>query len=91
LTLLRFWKIKTRQKIDVTDTKVTEYSADHIIIATGARSQVNWVNLPQDGVKVQDIDKLPTYTNPSHDHVTLVLLVELAHLPTIQWEQKLLW
>jgi dihydrolipoamide dehydrogenase len=32
------WKTKTR-KSDVTDkdNKVTEYSADHIIVATGAR------------------------------------------------------
>jgi dihydrolipoamide dehydrogenase len=46
-------KIKTGKKIDVTDTagKVTEFSADHIIIATGARSR-ELPNLPQDGVKV---------------------------------------
>ena len=46
-------KIKTGKKIDVTDAdgKVTEYSADHIIIATGARSR-ELPNLPQDGVKV---------------------------------------
>jgi len=46
-------KIKAGKKIDVTDEagKVTEYSADHIIIATGARSR-ELPNLPQDGVKV---------------------------------------
>ena len=33
------------------DGKVTEYSADHIIIATGARSR-ELPNLPQDGKKV---------------------------------------
>jgi dihydrolipoamide dehydrogenase len=35
------WKTKTWKKLDVTDenNKVTEYSADHIIIATGARSR----------------------------------------------------
>ena len=45
-----FGKIKPGKKVDVTDKdgKVTEYSADHIILATGARSP----NLPQDGVKV---------------------------------------
>jgi dihydrolipoamide dehydrogenase len=46
-------KIKTGKKIDVTDKdgKVTEYAADHIIIATGARSR-ELPNLPQDGKKV---------------------------------------
>ena len=48
-----FGKIKTGKKVDVTDAdgKTTEYSADHIIIATGARSRV-LPNLPQDGKKV---------------------------------------
>lgn len=48
-----FGKMKPGKKIDVTaaDGKVTEFSADHIIIATGARSR-ELPNLPQDGVKV---------------------------------------
>jgi dihydrolipoamide dehydrogenase len=48
-----FGKIKPGKKVDVTDKdgKVTEFSADHIIIATGARSR-ELPNLPQDGVKV---------------------------------------
>ncbi|MBS9774118.1 MAG: dihydrolipoyl dehydrogenase [Tenacibaculum sp.] len=48
-----YGKVKTGKKIDVTDKdgKVTEYSADHIIIATGARSR-ELPNLPQDGKKV---------------------------------------
>ncbi|CAL2083823.1 Dihydrolipoyl dehydrogenase [Tenacibaculum dicentrarchi] len=48
-----FGKIKTGKKVDVTDKdgSVTEYSADNIIIATGARSRV-LPNLPQDGKKV---------------------------------------
>jgi dihydrolipoamide dehydrogenase len=48
-----FGKLKPCKKLDVTDKdgKVTEYSADHIIIATGARSR-ELPNLPQDGVKV---------------------------------------
>ena len=48
-----FGKIKTGKKVDVTDAdgKVTEYSADNIIIATGARSR-ELPNLPQDGKKV---------------------------------------
>jgi dihydrolipoamide dehydrogenase len=48
-----FGKLKAGKKLDVTDkdSKVTEYSADHIIIATGARSR-ELPNLPQDGVKV---------------------------------------
>lgn len=46
-------ELKTGKKLDVTDAegKVTEYSADHIIIATGARSR-ELPNLPQDGKKV---------------------------------------
>jgi len=45
-------KLKPGKKIDVTaDGTTTEYSADHIIIATGARSR-ELPNLPQDGKKV---------------------------------------
>ncbi len=48
-----FGKLKTGKKMEVTNAegKVTEYSADHIIIATGARSR-ELPNLPQDGKKV---------------------------------------
>ena len=48
-----FGKIKPGKKVDVTaaDGKITEYSADHIIIATGARSR-ELPNLPQDGKKI---------------------------------------
>jgi len=46
-------KVKTGKKVSVTakDGKVTEYQANHIIIATGARSR-QLPNLPQDGKKV---------------------------------------
>ncbi|NJY63220.1 dihydrolipoyl dehydrogenase [Salinimicrobium sp. CDJ15-81-2] len=48
-----FGKLKQGKKVEVTDKddKKTEYSADHIIIATGARSR-ELPNLPQDGKKV---------------------------------------
>ncbi|HLW62377.1 MAG TPA: dihydrolipoyl dehydrogenase, partial [Flavobacterium sp.] len=48
-----FGKVKSGKKVDVTDKdgKTTELSADHIIIATGARSR-ELPNLPQDGKKV---------------------------------------
>ena len=48
-----FGKIKPGKKVDVTDAddKITEYSADHIIIATGARSR-ELPFLPIDGKKV---------------------------------------
>ncbi len=46
-------KIQKGKKVSVTDKdgKATEYSAEHIIIATGARSR-ELPNLPQDGKKV---------------------------------------
>jgi len=46
-------KVKAGKKIDVTgaDGKVTAYSGNHIIIATGARSK-QLPNLPQDGKKI---------------------------------------
>lgn len=46
-------KVKAGKKVAVTDAtgKVTEYSANHIIIATGGRSRV-LPNLPQDGKKI---------------------------------------
>jgi dihydrolipoamide dehydrogenase len=61
-----FGKLKAGKKIDVEgkDGKTTEYSADHIIIATGARSR-ELPNLPMDGEKVfgyrkaMTLEKLP--------------------------------
>jgi dihydrolipoamide dehydrogenase len=48
-----YGKVKPGKKVEVTDAdgKVSEISADHIIIATGARSR-ELPNLPQDGKKV---------------------------------------
>lgn len=48
-----FGKVQPGKKVAVTTTdgKVTEYTADNIIIATGARSR-ELPNLPQDGKKV---------------------------------------
>ena len=48
-----FGKLKAGKKLDVTgkDGKITEFTADHIIIATGARSR-ELPNLPQDGEKI---------------------------------------
>ena len=45
--------IKAGKKVDVKDSngKTSEYSANHIIIATGARSR-ELPNLPQDGKKI---------------------------------------
>ncbi|AMA48818.1 dihydrolipoyl dehydrogenase [Flavobacterium covae] len=48
-----FGKVKPGKKIEVINKEgqITEYAADHIIIATGARSR-ELPNLPQDGKKV---------------------------------------
>ena len=48
-----FGKVKPGKKVEVTgdDKKKTEYTADHIIIATGARSR-ELPNLKQDGKKI---------------------------------------
>lgn len=59
-------KLKPGKKVDVTgdDKKVTEYAANNIIIATGARSR-ELPNLPQDSKKIigyreaMSLDKLP--------------------------------
>ena len=58
-------KVKTGKKVDVTDVdgKTTEYSANHIIIATGARSR-ELPNLPQDGKKIIGYRKAMTLTKP---------------------------
>lgn len=46
-------KVKAGKKVSVTSTdgKTTEYTANHIILATGAKSRV-LPNLPQDGKKI---------------------------------------
>jgi dihydrolipoamide dehydrogenase len=51
--ILGMGKVKPGKKVEVTaaDGKVTEYSASHIILATGARSR-QLPNLPQDGKKI---------------------------------------
>jgi len=58
-----FGKVKSGNKISVTaDGKASDYSAKHIIIATGARSR-ELPNLPQDGTKIigyRDAMVLPT-------------------------------
>ncbi len=48
-----FAKLKAAKTIEVTDAegKVTEYTAEHIILATGARSR-ELPNIPQDGKKI---------------------------------------
>ncbi|WP_396157048.1 dihydrolipoyl dehydrogenase [Flavobacterium sp.] len=78
-----FGKLKPGKKVDVTDAtkKVTEYSADHIIIATGARSR-ELPNLPQDGIKV--IGYRQAMTLPSQPKKMIIvgsgaIGVEFAH------------
>ncbi len=78
-----FGKIKAGKKVDVTaaDGKVTEYSADHIIIATGARSR-ELPNLPQDGVKVIGYRQAMTLPNQPKKLIVVgsgAIGVEFAH------------
>lgn len=54
-------KVKAGKKVDVTDAggKTTEYTANHIILATGARAR-QLPNVPIDGTKVIDYRKAMT-------------------------------
>jgi len=53
-----FGKVKPGKLVEVTDStgNITEYAAQHIIIATGARSR-ELPNLKQDGKKIIDTVK----------------------------------
>ncbi len=78
-----FGKIKEGKKVDVTaeDGKVTEYSADHIVIATGARSRI-LPSLPQDGKKVigyREAMSLPTQPKSMIVVGSGAIGVEFAH------------
>jgi dihydrolipoamide dehydrogenase len=75
--------LKTGKKVDVkaADGKTTEYSADHIIIATGARSR-ELPNLPQDGVKVIGYRKAMTLPTQPKSMIIVgsgAIGVEFAH------------
>ena len=78
-----FGKMKPGKKVVVTSTdgKETEYSADNIIIDTGARSR-ELPNLPQDGIKV--IGYRQAMTLPSQPNKMIIvgsgaIGVEFAH------------
>ena len=78
-----FGKVKTGKKVAVTSTdgNVTDYSADHIIIATGARSR-ELPNLPQDGEKVIGYRKAMTLASQPSTMIVVgsgAIGVEFAH------------
>ncbi len=78
-----FGTLKTGKKVDVaaTDGTVTEYSANHIIVATGARSR-ELPNLPQDGKKVigyREAMTLPTQPKSMIVVGSGAIGVEFAH------------
>ena len=78
-----FGKVKTGKKVAVTseDGKVKEYSADHIIVATGARSR-ELPNLPQDGEKVIGYRKAMTLASQPSSMIVVgsgAIGVEFAH------------
>lgn len=75
-------KVKPGKKVGVTkDGKETEYSADHIIIATGARSR-ELPNLPQDGKKVIGYRQAMSLTEQPKSMIVVgsgAIGVEFAH------------
>lgn len=76
-------KVKAGKKVDVTDAdgKVTEYSADHVIIATGARSR-ELPFLPIDGEKVIGYRKAMTLPKQPKSMIVVgsgAIGVEFAH------------
>ena len=78
-----FGKVKPAKKVEVTDAKgkTTEYSADHIIIATGARSR-ELPFLPIDGKKVigyREAMTLPTQPKKMIVVGSGAIGVEFAH------------
>lgn len=78
-----FGKIKSGKKVDVTaeDGTIKEYTADNIIIATGARSRV-LPNLPQDGKKVIGYRQAMTLPNQPKSMIVVgsgAIGVEFAH------------
>ena len=78
-----FGKVNTGKKVAVTsnDGTITEYSADHIIIATGARSR-ELPNLPQDGEKVIGYRKAMTLASQPSSMIVVgsgAIGVEFAH------------
>ena len=78
-----FGKVNTGKKVAVTsnDGTVTDYSADHIIIATGARSR-ELPNLPQDGEKIIGYRKAMTLPSQPKSMIVVgsgAIGVEFAH------------
>ncbi len=76
-------KVKAGKKVDVTDAdgKVTEYSADHVVIATGARSR-ELPFLPIDGEKVIGYRKAMTLPKQPKSMIVVgsgAIGVEFAH------------
>jgi len=78
-----FGKMKPGKKVAVTaaDGKVTDYDADHIIVATGSRSR-ELPNLPQDGVKVIGYRKAMTLESQPKSMIVVgsgAIGVEFSH------------
>ena len=78
-----FGKVQPGKKVAVTaaDGKVTEYSADHIIIATGARSR-ELPAMPQDGKKIIGYRKAMTLDKQPKKMIVVgsgAIGVEFAH------------
>ena len=74
-------KVKPGKKVAVEkDGAVTEYTAEHIVLATGARSR-ELPNLPQDGKKV--IGYRQALTLPKQPKSMIVVIIKLKYITKI--------
>ena len=86
-----FGKIKPGKKVDVTaaDGTVKEYSAENIIIATGARSR-ELPNIPQDGIKVIEYRKAMSLPKQPKSMIIVgsgAIGIEFAHFYNTMWTE----
>ena len=69
--IMGYGKVKAGKKVEVTDAdgKISEISANHIILATGARAR-QLPNVPIDGEMVIEFNKKPTVTDVVNNYIS---------------------